>query len=96
MSARIACSSARWFSSRHSPGFDDDVAADPEQPAEIDAGGRRRLDVEHVERIDERDELAARGRRGEHLQQQARPARRSRADQLRQLAARKPAAEPRV
>ena len=36
------------------------------------------------------------GRRGQHLQQQARAARRSRADELRQLAARKPAAQPRV
>ena len=34
--------------------------ADPEQAIEIDAGGRRRLDVEHVERVDERDQFAAR------------------------------------
>ena len=74
----------------------DDVAADPQQPIEIDAGRRRRLDVEHVERIDQRDQLAARGRRRQHLQQQAGAPRRSRADQLRQLAARKPAAQPRV
>ena len=40
-----------------------DVSADPEQPIEIDAGGRRRFDVEHVERVDERDQLAARRRR---------------------------------
>ena len=71
-----------------------DVPADPEQAIEIDAGRRRRFDVEHVERIDERDELAARGRGRQHLQQQARAARRSRADQLGQLAAREPAAEP--
>ena len=78
------------------PGLIDDVAADPEQAIEIDAGRRRRLDVEHVERIDERDQLAARGRGGQHLQQQARAARRARADELGQLAARKPAAQPRV
>ena len=76
------------------PGIRHDVAADPEQPIEIDAGRRRRLDVEHVERIDERDELAARGGRRQHLQQQARASRRSRADQLGQLAAREPAAQP--
>ena len=51
---RIACSSARWFRSRHSPGLRDDVAANPQQTIEIDAGGGRRLDVEHVERIDQR------------------------------------------
>ena len=96
VSARIACSIARWLSSRHSPGFDDDVAADPQQPIEIDAGRRRRLDVEHVERVDQRDQLAARGRGRQHLQQEAGAARRSRADELGQLAARKPAAQPRV
>ena len=77
-------------------GIGHDVAADPEQPVEIDAGRGGRRDVEHVERIDERDELAARGGRREHLQQQARAARRSRADELGELAARKPAAQPRV
>ena len=74
------------------PGIRHDVAADPEQPIEIDAGRRRRLDVEHVERIDERDELAARGGRRQHLQQQARAPRRPRADELGHLPAREPAA----
>ena len=58
------------------------------------AGRGRRRDVEHVERVDERDELAAGGGGGEHLQEEARAARRSRTDELGQLAARKPAAQP--
>ena len=45
--------------SRHRPGLDHDLAADPQQPAEIDAGRLGRRDVEHVEHIDERDDLAA-------------------------------------
>ena len=73
-----------------------DMAADPEQAIEIDAGRRGRADVEHVERIDERDEFAARRGGREQPQQQARPARRSRPDELGQLPARKPAPEPRV
>ena len=76
--------------------MDEDLAADPEQPAEIDAGGRRRGDVEHVEHVDEGHDLVPRRRRGEHLQQHARAARRSRAHDLRQLAARKPARQRRV
>jgi len=76
------------------PRIRDDVAADPEQPREIDPGGRRRFDVEHVERIDERDELAARCRRREHLQGEARPARRARTDDFRNVPARQPAADP--
>ena len=82
--------------SRHSPGLHDDMPADPEQAVEIDAGGRRRLDIEHVERVDQRHELAARGRGGQQAQQQAGAPRRARADDLRELAAREPAAEPRV
>jgi len=34
------------------------VAADPQQPIEIDAGRRCRFDVQHVERVDKRHELA--------------------------------------
>jgi len=74
-------------------GIADDVPADPEQSIEIDTSGGRRLDIEHVERVDERDELAARRRGGEHLVQQARPPRRARTDELGDLAARKPASE---
>ena len=54
----------------------------------------RRFDVEHVERVDQRDELAAGGGGGHHRHEQAEPARRSRADDLGQLAARKSAAQP--
>src|ERR1019366_146189 len=39
---------------------------------EIDSGRLRRPDVEAIEHIDERDELATRGRRGEHPQQEGR------------------------
>ena len=63
---------------------------------EIDAGCRGRCDVEHVERIDKRDELAARGGGGQHLQQDARAGRRARTDELRQMTAREPAPQPRV
>ena len=38
----------------------DDVAANPEQPGEIEAGRGRRRHVEAIERVDQRDELAAR------------------------------------
>jgi hypothetical protein len=72
------------------------VAADPQQAIEFDAGRRRRLDVQHVERIDERHQLAARGRGRHHLQQQTGAARGSRADELGELAAGKPTTQPRV
>ena len=78
------------------PRIHHDVAANPEQPIEIQPGRLRRPDVEAIEHIDERDELAARGRRGEHPQQEARAPRGSRADQLRQLPARQAAAQSRV
>jgi hypothetical protein len=78
------------------PRVDDDVAADPEQSIEIDAGRRRRRRIEHVEHIDDRGQLAAARGGGERLQQQAGARRGSRSGQLRHLAAREPAPEPRV
>ena len=78
------------------PGIADDVPADPEQSIEMDPGRGRRLDIEHVERVDERDELAVRRRGGEHPMQQARPSRRARTDELGDLSARKPASEMNV
>ena len=96
VNARIACSMRALVQIAAQPRVRHDVPADPEQPIEIDAGRRRRLDVEHVERVDQRHELAARGGRRHHLQQEAGAPRRSRTDQLGQLAARKPAAQPRV
>ena len=72
------------------------MTADPQQPRQIDTGRRRRLDVEHVERVDQRDQLAARGGGRDRLQQEAGAARGSRADELGQLTARKPAAQPGV
>ena len=70
-----------------------DEAADPEQPIEIDPGAGRRFHVEHVERIDERDELAAPGGRRQHAAQKSRASRRSRADELGHLPARNPAVQ---
>ena len=70
------------------------MTADPQQTIEIDPGRVRRCDVERIERIDERDQLTARGGGGQRLQQQTRAARRSRTDDFGQLSARKPAAEP--
>ena len=78
------------------PGIDDDVTTNPEQLIQRDPGRRRRFDVERVERIDQGDQLPARRRGGERLPQQARPTRRSRADELRQLAAREPARQSRI
>ena len=69
-----------------------DVAAHPQQAVEIHPGCRRRFDVEHVERIDERDELTARRGRGEHPEGEAGPPRGARPHEFRQVAARQPAA----
>ncbi len=70
-----------------------DMTADPEQAVEIEAGGRGRLDIEHVERVDERHQFSTPAGRGQQAQQQARAARRSRADDLGELPAREPASE---
>ena len=78
------------------PLIGDEMPADPQQPRQMDARRCRRLDVEHVERVDQRDQFAARGCGGDRLQQEAGAARGSRADELGELAARKPAAQPGV
>ena len=56
-------------------GIRHDMATDPEQPLEIDAGCHCRLDIERVEDIDERYELSAGRRCRQQVQQYARAAR---------------------
>ena len=53
------------------PRVGDDVPADPEQPFELDPGAGCRLDIQHVERVDQRDELAPRRGRSHHRDEQA-------------------------
>ena len=55
-----------------------DTPADPEQAIERRPGGRRRLDVEPIERIDQPHQLAARRRRRHQAQQHARARRTTR------------------
>ena len=47
------------------------MSTNPEQASEIDAGGRGRCRVEHVQRIDERHQFATSGGGGNDLKQQA-------------------------
>jgi hypothetical protein len=77
-------------------GMGHDLAAHPQQPRQIDARRIRRRHVEHVEDIDERDDLAPGCGRRKHPEEYARATRRSRTDDLRDLPARKPAAQPHV
>src|SRR5216684_758940 len=58
------------------------MATNSQQPIEIDARDGRG----YVERVDERDELATSRRRRHRAQRDAGPSRRSRTDQLQQLA----------
>src|SRR5262249_38691504 len=72
------------------PGIRHDVTADPEDPIEIEAGRRRRLDIEHIERVDERHELAARRGRRPQSKQEGRASGRARADEFRHVTTRDP------
>ena len=93
---RADCLHQRAVEIAAQPGVRHDEAADPEQPIEVDAGLGRRFHVEHVERIDERDQFAARAGRRQQLEQQARPPRRPGADELGDMAARDAAVQPGV
>jgi hypothetical protein len=74
-------------------GIADHMASNPQQAREINACGRRRCRIEHIERVDERDVFVPSGRRSKRLQHQARPTRGPRPHELRQMAARKSAAQ---
>jgi hypothetical protein len=74
-------------------GVKDYVAANPQQPGEINAGCFRGRDIEHVERVDEGHKFSACGGRGGKAQQHAGPPRRPRSDDLGELPAREPASQ---
>ncbi len=78
------------------PGIGDNMAADPQQTREIDAGRRGRRGIELIERIDERHQFPARGGGRHRLQQQAGAPRRAGADQFREMPARQAAAKTAV
>src|SRR5262249_29410671 len=75
------------------PGVRDDMTADPQQLFEIKAGCLSRHDVEPIQGVDERDELTPRCGRREQPEHQARPSRRTRANQFRDLTSWKPSAQ---
>jgi len=70
------------------------VPADPQQSIEIHTNGDDRREVETIEGIDERRNLAAARGRGQHLQQQRRPPGRWRSGNFRELPARKSPVKP--
>jgi hypothetical protein len=70
--------------------------AHPEQAREIESRPGRGRRIEPIARIDERDRLSALGGSGENPAEDCRPARRSRADDFREVATRKPAAKRRI
>lgn len=78
------------------PGVGDHVPAHPEQAREIDAGRSGRRGIEHVEGIDQRHQLTARGCGRHRLQQQAGASRRAGTDHFREMPARESAAEAAV